>query len=111
MSPVLAHEAGVVETISGRRADLVPELLATDRDNGWMLMADGGERLRELVEREGRLDRWLDVLPLYAELQLDLAADADRLLALGTPARRLAVLPGQFEELGRWSGQGPHVRG
>ena len=89
--PVLAHEAGGRRRSSrGRRPDLVPELLAADFDRGWMLMADGGTRLRELIEEERDLGRWLDVLPRYAELQIDLAADADRLVAVGGPDRRLA---------------------
>lgn len=96
---VLAYEAAVVDVLAGTRPDLVPELVAADRDRGWMLSGDGGERLREIVERERDLGRWLDVLPLYAELQLELARSADELVARGTPDRRLAVLPGQYEEL------------
>jgi hypothetical protein len=50
--PSLVHEARVVAIISRRRPDLVPELVAADLGRGWMLMRDGGERLREVVERE-----------------------------------------------------------
>lgn len=78
---------------------MVPELVATDLARGWMLMRDGGVRLREIVEQERDLGRWLELLPSYAELQLDLAADADELVALGAPDRRLAVLPVQLERL------------
>ena len=85
--------------LSRRRPDLVPELLAADFDRGWMLMADGGTRLRELIEEERDLGRWLDVLPRYAELQVDLAVDADRLVAVGCPDRRLGSLPSQYERL------------
>jgi Phosphotransferase enzyme family len=99
MIPVLAHEAGVVEVLARRRPDVVPPLLAADRGRGWMLMGDGGERLREVVERERSLDRWLEALPLYAELQIDAAGDADALVALGTPDRRLSVLGDQYAEL------------
>lgn len=99
MIPVLAHEGGVVDVLSRRRPDLVPALLAADRARGWMLMADGGERLREVVERERTLDRWLDVLPLYAALQIGAADDADALVSLGTPDRRLSLLPAQYEQL------------
>jgi hypothetical protein len=98
-APVLAHEAAVVSVIAGRRPDLVPELLAADLERGWMLMGDGGLRLREIVERERSLRRWLEVLPLYAQLQIDLAGDADELVALGAPDRRLAVLASQYERL------------
>ena len=97
--PVLAYEAGAVALLAARRPDAVPGLLATDVERGWMLMADGGERLREIVEREGALRRWLDVLPRYGELQLDLAPDIDEFLALGLPDRRLQTLARQYEEL------------
>lgn len=94
-----AYEAGLVELLARRRPDCVPELLAVDRDRGWLLMADGGERLREAVGRERDLDRWLDVLPRYGGLQLDAAADVDAFLALGLPDRRLASLPEQYAAL------------
>jgi hypothetical protein len=97
--PVLAHEAAVVDVLSRRRPDLVPLLLAADFDRGWMLMADGGTRLRELIEEERDLGRWLDVLPRYAELQIDLGVDADRLVAVDCPDRRLDQLPSQYERL------------
>ena len=98
-APVLAQEAAVVSVIAGRRPDLVPELLAADLERGWMLMGDGGQRLREIVERERNLRRWLELLPLYAQLQIDLAAHADELVGLGAPDRRLAVLASQYEQL------------
>ena len=97
--PALAHEAAVVGVLAGRRPDCVPQLLATDLARGWMLMADGGVRLRETIERERDLRRWLDVLPRYAGLQIDAADDAEELVTLGLPDRRLAVLPGQYEQL------------
>lgn len=97
--PALAYEAGVVGVLARTRPDLVPELAAVDLERGWMLMGDGGERLRELVERERDLGRWLDVLPHYGELQLSTAANADELVALGAPDRRLTVLGGQYEQL------------
>ena len=96
---VLAHEAAVVSVIAGRRPDLVPELLAADLERGWMLMGDGGRRLREIVERERSLRRWLELLRRYAQLQMDLAGHADELVALGAPDRRLAVLASQYEQL------------
>ena len=97
--PDLWHEAGIVDVLAARRPDCVPPLLAVDLDAGWMLMADGGRRLRELVEADGDIERWLDILPLYAGLQLDLAPDAEELLARGTPDLRLERLPGLFAEL------------
>ncbi len=95
----LRHEAAVVRRIAARRADAVPPLLAADTEAGWMLMADAGESLRAVIGREHSLDRWFDVLPLYAGVQLDLAADVDDLLAMGLPDMRLAVLPKAYERL------------
>ena len=98
-APVLAHEAQAVRLLSARRPDVVPPPLALDRERGWLLSRDAGTRLRELVAAERSLDRWLDVLPLYAGLQLDVAVDADELAALGVPEVRLAGLPARYEAL------------
>lgn len=94
-----AHEAAVVSVLACERPDRVPELLAVDLERGWMLMGDGGERLREVIERERSLRRWLDLLPEYAQLQLDVAHRADELVALGAPDRRLEKLASQYEDL------------
>jgi hypothetical protein len=97
--PVQAYEAGVVRILARRRPDLLPDLLAVDLERGWMLQTDGGTLLRDLVEGNGDHDAWLEILPLYAELQMDAVADSEELVAAGAPDRRLAVLPRQFEEL------------
>ena len=97
--PTQAFEVAVVETLAARRPDLVPTLLAADLERGWMLQGDGGARLREILEQTGDYDVWEEVLPLYAELQIDVASDRDRLLAGGVPDRLLASLPGEFEEV------------
>jgi hypothetical protein len=97
--PTQAFEAAVVEILAARRPDLLPELLATDLERGWMLQRDGGTRLRELPGTGGDYGVWQKILPLYAELQIDAAADRERLLAARAPDRRLAVLAAQFEEL------------
>ena len=77
----------------------MPELLAIDRDRGWMLMADAGVPLVGVLARERDLRRWLEVLPQYAQLQLDAIADVDELLSVGVPDRRLDKLPTQYEHL------------
>ena len=97
--PRLAYEARVVQLIAREKPLAGPEVIAIDAARGWMLTADGGTRLRELVNEEQRFDRWLDVLPVYAQLQLDMAPFADELISLGVPDRRLALLPDQYEQL------------
>ena len=98
-APDLTFEAGLVNLLSKRRPNCVPRLLAVDLDRGWMLMSDAGQRLREIVERERDLSRWLEILPLYAQVQLDLSGDVDEMLRLGVPDLRLAILPDRFEQL------------
>ena len=95
----LRHEAALVELLSARRPEAVPPLLASDRERGWMLMEDAGETLRVLSPREQSLDRWLELLPLYAGVQLDLVDVVDDLIALGVPDMRLAVLPDKYDRL------------
>ncbi len=89
----LRHEVGLAVLLAMRRPDCTVTLHGVDTERGWMLMANAGRPLREIVAEERSLARWLDVLPLYASLQLDLVDDADALVALGVPDLRLAVLP------------------
>lgn len=93
------HEARLVPLLAERRPDAVPPLVAADPDTGWMLMEDAGEHLRSVLPRERSLARWLDVLELYAGVQVDLVDDVDALLAAGVPDRRLSVLPEQYDAL------------
>jgi hypothetical protein len=95
----LRHEAAIVNILSVREPDLVPPLLAHDHDTGWMLMPDAGETLRKVIERERSLERWLDVLPRYATLQIEHADRVDDFLAAGVPDLRLATLPESFDRL------------
>lgn len=97
--PELAHEGPVLELLSARRPDIVPPPIALDARRGWTLTVDGGVRMRDLVEKERDLSRWLDVLPRYAELQRAGVPDVDAFLRAGTPERRLAELPEQYREL------------
>jgi hypothetical protein len=97
--PAFRHEGALEAFLAARCPDVVPAPLAVDPATGWMLMADAGVQLRELIARERRLDPWLEVLPRYARLQVALAPDAEALIALGTPDLRLACLPDHFEAL------------
>jgi hypothetical protein len=98
-APPHAFEAGLIAMLARLRPGQVPELPAVDRDQGWLLMRDGGVRLRELVRSVADLARWEELLPRYAELQLALASHADELLAVGVPDVRLAGLAASLEDL------------
>jgi hypothetical protein len=98
-APSLAHEAALVSILATRRPDLVPPLVAADLNRGWLLMTDAGTRMRELVAEERDLSRWLEILPLHAQLQIDAAADVDQMLAAGVPDLRLAGLADAYEQM------------
>ena len=95
----LRHEVALTELLGSRRPDCIPPPLAVDRERGWMLSEDGGQTLRELIAAERNLDRWAEVLPLYASVQIDLIGDVEVLLALGVPDIRLDVLPAKVEAI------------
>jgi hypothetical protein len=98
-APMLAHEPALTEALSRWRPDCMLQLLAIDRDRGWMLMRDGGVTLRSQIQSVADIRRWHDILPIYAEVQIQMSSRCDELLAFGTLDRRLTTLPAQYEQL------------
>lgn len=74
--PAFAHEARVLAILGPLAPELLPEVIAST-DDGWLLLADAGERAREHP-----VD-WRAVLHAYAELQRAAANHVDALLATG----------------------------
>jgi hypothetical protein len=99
VSAIHLFEAALTALLAELQPGRVPEVVAMDAKRGWMLMRDGGTRLRELVATRADLHHWERLLPGYAQLQIEMAPHAARLLALGVPDERLAVLPEHFREL------------
>jgi phosphotransferase family enzyme len=97
--PGLDHDAAVTAILARLRPDVVLAPLALDLDRGWMLLPDGGERLREVLARERHPGRWLEIMPRYAELQIAAAPHADELLACRLPDYRLERLPELAESI------------
>ncbi|MCD4525696.1 phosphotransferase [Nocardioides sp. cx-173] len=106
----LMHEAALVDLLADRVPDLVQALLASDTERGWLLMSDAGHRLRELVQVEESLERWVDVLAGTARIQLALEDDIEALLALGVPDLRLETLPQRYDALMDQIGAEPRFR-
>lgn len=96
---VLSHEPGLTKSLSLWRPEYLPRVLAADTEHGWMLMADGGTRLREVIKTDRDIRHWEKLLPHYADFQIELADRLTDLLALGIPDRRLATIPEQYEKL------------
>ncbi|HST15649.1 MAG TPA: hypothetical protein VLJ44_12450 [Gaiellaceae bacterium] len=80
-----AHEARVLEVLQPLAPDLLPEVIASS-DEGWLLLADAGERAREHP-----ID-WRPMLHAYAALQRASAAHVDALLATGAYDNRPATV-------------------
>ena len=98
VSSIHAFEPGLTVLLARLQPGRVPDVIAVDTDRAWMLLADGGTRLRDVP---ASVEHWERVLPDYAELQIALAPHAAELLELGVPDMRLETLPGELEELAR----------
>ncbi|MCB9420218.1 MAG: phosphotransferase [Ardenticatenaceae bacterium] len=97
---VCGHDTAVTQTIFRYRPDTIPAVLAVDAKRGWLLLADGGQRLREAFREEKKpMQDWSAILADYARLQMDLAGHVAEFLAGGTPDQRLARLPALYEEV------------
>jgi hypothetical protein len=106
--PSLAHDVAVTLALAQLRPDAVLGPLAVDHERAWMLLPDGGERLREVLALEKHPRRWYDILPLYADVQIAATPVVDALVESGLPDLRLARLPELAERLGAELGsEGP----
>jgi hypothetical protein len=99
VGPGYGFEPALTARLAALEQGRVPEVIAIDGERGWLLMRDGGRRLRELVQTAADLVHWERALPLYAELQLAMSPLADDLLELGVPDERLSKLPEHVREL------------
>lgn len=97
--PRLKHEIAVTQALARWRPDCMLPVLAADIDRGWLLTPERGPRLREMIREQRNFRLWDTVLPLYAEVQIKLAAQVPELLRMGTPDHRLAALPAKYEWL------------
>jgi hypothetical protein len=95
--PVQAFEVPLTVGLASRWPDRLPEVVAHDAGRGWLLLGDAGRPLR-VFGRDG-LDAWLEVLPLYAELQRGEGEHAQEHVDAGVPDQRLERLPGAYVAL------------
>jgi len=97
--PSQSHEPALTARLSRGGGSIVPAPLAVHPSEPWMLLADGGAKVREAFAGPALLEAWTRVLPRYAELQRRFIGHDDELLATGLPDRRLEVLALQLEPL------------
>ncbi len=99
VAPVLVHEVPITAALARWRPACMLPILAADLERGWMLMPDGGTRLRDQIRADRDVRRWEPALRLYAEAQVELAGRTPELLAMGAPDRRPAALPERYHRL------------
>ncbi|NJN43466.1 MAG: phosphotransferase [Anaerolineae bacterium] len=97
--PALAYEAALTQILSKYQPEPMPRLLAVDTARGWLLMADGGKRLRETFAGGENRHLWMEVLSRYANFQKGVFSHVDELIYAGVPDRSCAQLPAIFDEL------------
>jgi hypothetical protein len=102
-APTEAFEPALTEWLAQRRQDLIPEVLRIDAQQGWLLTGDAGTNLLDHIGDPPDPAIWRELLPLCAQLQIELAASVENLLALGVPDKRTEQLAAAYGDLlPRW---------
>jgi hypothetical protein len=94
-----SHEPRLIELVARERPDLVPGVVARHPTEPWILLRDGGTRLRVARPGIAQLGVWRAILPRYAELQRGLLGREAELLATGLPDRRPERIPELLEHV------------
>jgi hypothetical protein len=95
-SPVQAFEPRLTAELFARWPNRVPEVVGYDETRAWLLLGDAGAPIDFYVNPP---EKWLDALPLYAELQRGEAAHTHDHLTHDVPDLRVATLPARYEDL------------
>jgi hypothetical protein len=77
---------------------MVTELLALHPMQPWMLVAEGGKKIRDAYSGDEFLRAWREVLPRYAQMQRAATPYVDEILGFGTPDHRATALVAGFAE-------------
>jgi hypothetical protein len=104
-APEMANDAAITDLLAREAPDLVLAPIALDLERRWMLLPDGGPRLRDVLERARDLGHWERILPACAVLQRRLEGRDAELLSLGAIDKRPQALPQILDELlegGEW---------
>ncbi len=94
--PAQAFEPRLTAALGARWPDRVAAVLGHDERRRWLLLADAGAPIGAFGNPP---EVWLELLPLYAELQRGEAEHAPGHLAGGVPDLRVRGLPARYAEL------------
>ena len=89
------HEAVLTQALARLMPELVPEVIAVDGAQGWMLMRDLGAP--ELGDQDESL--WHEGVVAHAGIQQSWLGRTDELIALGLPVRSLTDLATQVDAM------------
>jgi hypothetical protein len=89
---------GLYELLAEVAPDRVLTPLAADPDRGWVVLPDGGPPLAEQPDGDALVEVHAHALVRYGELQASLLPHVDRMLDLGVPDMRPAVMVDRVDE-------------
>lgn len=93
---IFNYEPVITRVLGIRFPGHVPDVRAVHVENGWMLMRDfGGTSLDQIHD----IAVWETVLRHYADMQINLIANAQSMVGLGVPDRNVDYLSSQIERL------------
>lgn len=98
-APFLSNEPALTQALYRWRPDCMVQVLAVNLESSWMLMSDEGVILRNFIQSPEDLRHWETLLPLFAEIQIEMADRQQDLLELGIMDRRLSILPAMFDQM------------
>ncbi|NQX60586.1 aminoglycoside phosphotransferase family protein [Paenibacillus qinlingensis] len=82
--PLFTQEAAFLTYLAGILPDSVPNILASEPDEGWMLLADAGEKLSSDATVELRIK----LLRTFGKIQLEMVSRTAELIQLGCANRK-----------------------
>ena len=98
-APTMKHEVVLIDFMLRLQPEKAPPIYGLEREQGLILMENGGELLRLHMREKGDLTHWARILPSYATLQMQAASHSAELLTAGVVDRRLEKLPAIYEDL------------
>lgn len=93
------YELPLLRRLGQQRYLSVPHVLALDAERHWMLLADSGRLLQEVLSDADQVTVFPGLLAQYADVQVASVEQIDGLLALGVPDRRVERVPALLERL------------
>jgi len=93
--PGFAAECGLLPLLAERAPDYVLAPIEVDRQNGWLLLPDGGETL----EGSADVTAWSQALLGYAELQQSMVGTEEAMLSVGCPDLRPHAAVDRLEQM------------